>query len=243
MQGKRCLVTGGSRNLGREICEQLGAAGAKVAFTFKDRDDEAERTATRLRELGCEPHLFRGDASDAGHVRETVNALHGAWGGIDVLVNNAGYTKILPIALLEEADWDQMMAVNAKSAFLFSREVLRGMLRQRSGRIVSIGSFAARRIVGAPVHYAASKAALEAFTVALAHEVGRYGILVNCVSPGLLDVGMSQRIPAHHVADFRAQAATGELIPARDVAQTVLWLVSDANTSMTGARIEIDGGL
>lgn len=243
MKGKRCLITGGSRNLGRALCRRFAEAGAQVAFTYRSRDDEAETTEVMLRELGCEPLRFRGDASDAAHVHATVRAVHEAWGGVDILVNNAGFTKILPIALLEEADWDHMMATNAKSAYLFSREVLRGMLKQKGGRIVSVGSFTARRVVGAPVHYVASKAAMEAFTVALAHEVGRYGVLVNCVSPGLMDIGMSQRIPSHHVADFRRHAATRQLTPAADVVETVFWLASDANTSVTGARVEIDGGL
>lgn len=243
LTNKRCLVTGGSRNLGRALCVGLAEAGAKVAFTYLSRDADAERTLETLRELGAEPLAFKGDASDPAHVKETIKALNEAWGGLDVLVNNVGISKILPIALLEEADWDKMMAVNVKSAYLFSREALRGMLKQRSGRIISIGSFASRRIIGAPVHYAASKAALEAFTLALAHEVGKYDVLVNCVSPGLADVGMSQRLPAHHVTDFMSQAATGQLVPGADVAATVVWLASDANTSVTGARIEVDGGV
>ena len=243
LDGKRCLVTGGSRNLGRAISLGLAQAGAKVAFTYVNRDDEAARTLELLRDAGAEALAFKGDASDAAHVKSTIAALDEAWGGVDVLVNNAGITKILPIALLEEEDWDKMMATNVKSAFLFSREALRGMLRQRSGRIISIGSFAARRIIGAPVHYAASKAALEAFTLALAHEVGKYDVLVTCVSPGFVDVGMSQRLPVHYLTDFKSQAATGALVPASDVAEAVVWLASDANTSVTGARIEVDGGV
>ena len=115
-----------------------------------------------------------------------------SWGGIDVLVNNAGINQVLPIALLEEADWDAVMDVNVKGAYLFSRAALKPMIRARRGHILNIGSFASERMIEAPVHYAAAKSALRGFTEALAREVGRYNIQVNLLAPGLLDAGLSR---------------------------------------------------
>jgi NAD(P)-dependent dehydrogenase (short-subunit alcohol dehydrogenase family) len=114
LEGKRCLVTGGSRGLGRAIAEAFASHGAKVAFTFRSDTADAEATRASLAARGCEPLVFQGSVADAAHVKATVAALIAAWGGIDVLVNNAGITQILPIALLEEADFDAVMAVNVK---------------------------------------------------------------------------------------------------------------------------------
>ena len=243
LEGKNCLITGGSRNLGRFLCLEFAKAGANIAFTFHQRDQEAQQTIELLKAEGCEPLVFQGSVSDAKHVNETIKALVEAWGQIDILVNNAGLTQILPIGLLEEKDWDKVMATNVKGPYLFSRAVLRPMIRARRGHILNISSFAADRIVGAPVHYAASKAALRAFSDALAKEVGRYNIQVNALSPGMLDVGMSQRLPRHYVEDYTRQAALGELVSSQKVAKLAVWLVSDQNTFMTGSKIVVDGGL
>ena len=112
--------------------------------------------------------VFKGSVADGSHVKETVAAVVKEWGGVDVLVNNAGITQVLPIALVEEKDWDLVMDVNAKGAFLFSRACLKHMIKAKAGRILSIGNFASERMVEAPVHYAASKAALRGMTEALA---------------------------------------------------------------------------
>ncbi len=199
LAGKRCLVTGGSRGLGFALCQEFTRAGARVALTFSRNREDAEEARQRLAELGAEPLLFQGSAADAAHVTKTVAALNQDWGGIDILVNNAGITQILPIALLEEADWDLVMDVNVKGAYLFSRAVLKSMIRARAGSILNIGSFASERVIESPVHYAAAKSALRGFTEALAREVGRYNIRVNLFSPGLLDVGMSRALPQHRL--------------------------------------------
>src|SRR4030095_13129246 len=114
-------------------------------------------------------------------------------------VNNAAVNQVLPIALLEEQDWDALMDVNVKGPYLFSRAVLKGMIRARSGHILNVGSFASERIIESPVHYAASKSALRGLTEALAREVGRYDIKVNLLAPGLLDVGLAAALPQHRI--------------------------------------------
>ena len=241
--GKRCLITGGSRGLGLAIAKACAAHGAKVAFTFSTDTTDAAAARASVAELGYEPLVFQGSVADAAHVKATVTELVKAWGGIDVLVNNAGITQILPIALLEEADWDAVMDVNVKGAYLYARAVLRSMIRARSGHILNIGSFASERVIEAPVHYAAAKSALRGMTEALAREVGRYNIKVNLLSPGLLDVGLAQMLPKHRIAEYLAQSSLGRLGTAAEIAELATFLVSDDNSFMAAAKIVADGGL
>jgi 3-oxoacyl-[acyl-carrier protein] reductase len=181
--------------------------------------------------------------ADSAHVSETVQAVTKEWGGIDILVNNAGITQLVPIALLDEADWDHVMDINVKGAYLYSRAVLRPMLKARSGHILNVGSFAADRVIAGPVHYAASKAALKGLSTALAAEVGRYGIAVNYLAPGLLDCGLAHRLPPHRLQDFKEQSALRRVASAAEIADLATWLVSTENSFMTGASIAADCGL
>ncbi|MBA3458923.1 MAG: SDR family oxidoreductase [Deltaproteobacteria bacterium] len=243
LAGKRCLVTGGSRGLGRAMCEAFATAGAKVAFTYRTDTSDAEAAKASLVALGCEPLVFQGNVADSAHVKDTVAAVVATWGGVDVLVNNAGVTQILPIALLEEADFDQVMAVNVKGPYLFSRAVVRSMIRAKSGHILNIGSFASERVIEAPLHYAAAKSALRGMTESLAREVGRYNIKVNLLSPGLLDCGLARMLPKHRIQEYLAQSSLGRLGTAREIAELATFLVSDDNSFMAAAKIVADGGL
>lgn len=243
LEGKRCLVTGGSRGLGLAFCQAFARAGAKVAFTFSKNVEDANDARERISQAGAEPLVFQGSVADAKHVERTVTALGEAWGGVDVLVNNAGPTQILPLALLEEADWDAVMNTNVKGAYLFSRAALKSMIRSRSGHIVNIGSFASERVIEAPIHYAAAKSALRGMTEALAREVGRYNIKVNLVAPGLLDVGLARSLPRHRLDEYLAQCPMGRLGSIDEIANAVVFLVSDENSFMTGAKLVFDGGL
>jgi NAD(P)-dependent dehydrogenase (short-subunit alcohol dehydrogenase family) len=244
LEGKRCLITGGSRGLGRAIGVAFARAGAKVAFTFSKRVEDADDARAAIAEAGGEaPLVFQGSVADAAHAQATVASVVKAWGGIDVLVNNAGITQVVPMALLEESDWDEVIDVNLKGAYLFARAALRPMIRARKGHILSIGSFASERVIEAPVHYAAAKAGLRGFTEALAREVGRHGIQVNLLSPGLLDVGLGRMLLPHRITEYVDQAALGRLGTAAEVALFATHLVSDDNAFMTGAKVVLDGGI
>ena len=245
LEDKRCLITGGSRGLGLALGLAFARQGARVAFTYhRNQADAAEATA-RLAEAGggVAPRVFQGSVADAAHAPQVVKDVVAAWGGVDVLVNNAGINQILPIALLEEQDWDTMMAVSVKGAYLFSRAVLKPMIRARGGHILTIGAFTSERVLDASVHYAAAKSALRGFTEALAREVGRYAIKVNLLAPGLLDVGLATMLPQHRLGEYRRQAALGRLGTADELAAMAVFVVSDENTFMTGAKLAVDGGL
>jgi 3-oxoacyl-[acyl-carrier protein] reductase len=241
--GKRCLITGGSRNLGRALCVAFAKAGAKVAFTYHKQDADADITRQLVQQAGADVLVFKGSVTDVEHARATVNDIVKAWGGLDVLVNNAGVMQILPVALLDEADWDKMIDTNLKGAYIFSREVLRPMIRAKQGHILNIGSIAGERIVDSPIHYAAAKAGLQGLTRALAKEVGRYGIAVNNLSAGLLAAGLGQQAPQHHRDEYIINCPLGRLGSLEEVAAFATWLVSDENSFMSGARLAFDGGL
>lgn len=241
---QRVLVTGGSRGLGRSICLAFARQGAQVAFTYHQRHDEALATGEALAATGPHtPLMFQGSVAQPEHARDTVAAVVDAWGGLDVLICTAAISQMLPFSLLEVEDFDQMMAVNVRGTFLFAREALKPMIRQRSGVIMAVGSFVTDRNVGAPIHYAASKGAVRAMCAALAGEVGRYDIRVLCLEPGLLDRGMSRRVPRHRITDWQEQSALGQLLPADEVADSVVWLASPQNSFMTGTTVSIDGGI
>jgi 3-oxoacyl-[acyl-carrier protein] reductase len=245
LAGKRCLITGGSRGLGRALGLAFVRAGARVAFTYHRNSADAEEATRQLADAagGAPPLVFRGSVADAAHAQQVVKEVVAAWGGLDVLVNNAGINQILPIALLEEADWDAMMGINVKGAYLFSRAALRHMIRARAGHVLNIGSFTSERLVDVSAHYAASKSALRGLTEALAREVGRYDIKVNLLAPGLLDAGLGKLLPQHRIAEYVGQCALGRLGTADEVAALAVFLVSPDNTFMTGAKLVADGGL
>lgn len=245
LDGKRAIVTGATRGLGLAIATELAREGARVAITYRKNDADAEEARKQIAAVAATaPLVFKGNVADRAHADDTVKQVSAAWGGVDILVNAAGVTRILPIALLEEADWDEVMSVNVKGVYLFSRAVLKPMIRAKTGgHILTIGSFASERVIEAPVHYAAAKSAVRGFSEALAREVGRYGILVNVLAPGLLDVGLGTLLPQHRLDEYVSQCALGRLGTAEEIAKTAAFLVSDANTFMTGAKLAADGGV
>src|SRR5215831_13606290 len=144
---------------------------------------------------------------------------------------------------MEEEDWDFVMDTNVKGAFLMSRAVLRGMFRRKSGVILNLGSLAGVRMIEAPVHYYTSKAAIKGFTEALAKEVARHKIRVLCLAPGLLEDGVGRNLPEHKLADYLKHCSLGRVGRFEEVARLAAFLVSDANSYMSGETIVVDGGV
>ena len=243
LQGKRALVTGGSRGLGRAFCEKLSAEGADVAFNYSS--DEAGAAATRalIEGAGRRALAFKVSVLDEDGLGKGTDTIEKDWGGLDILINNAGVSQPLPIALMDRADWDGMMDVNVTGASLSTRAAVRGMIRRRAGNILNIGSLAGERAIESPVHYAASKAALRGFTESLSKELARYNIRVNCLAPGLLEDGVARNLPAHHLAEYLKYVPIGRIGTLEEVAAFAAFLVSDRNSYMSGETILMDGGL
>lgn len=243
LSGKRILITGGSRGLGRALCTELGKRGAKIAFTYTRDPDTASATLAALAELSVEARPYRVSVLDEPGTAAMVKELESTWGGIDVLVNNAGITQNLPLALLEEADFDRVMDVNVKGTYLTTRAVVRGMIRRKAGTILNMGSLAGERMIEAPIHYCASKAAVRGMTEALAKELSRYNIRVLCLAPGLLEDGVGKNLPDYRLADYLKHCALGRVGTLAEVAGFAAFLISDENGYMNGATVVMDGGL
>jgi len=240
MTNRRVFVTGGARGLGRAICLAFAKRGAKVAFTYVKNEEAAKAT---LAELGEDGLAFKAQAFDATETENAVRAVEQKWGGIDVLVNNAGVTQNLPLALMEEDDFDHVMRVNVKGVFVTSKAVLRGMIRAKKGVIVNIGSLAGIRMIEAPIHYCASKAAVVGLTQAMAKEVARHNVRVVCLAPGLLEDGLGRNLPEHRLADYLKHCAVGRVGTFAEVAEACVFLASEDASYAWGTTVLMDGGV
>jgi NAD(P)-dependent dehydrogenase (short-subunit alcohol dehydrogenase family) len=240
LSGKRALITGASRGLGRAMALRFAAEGARVAISYARDAKAAEAT---LAACGAEALGFQVSVLDVAGTTAMVAALEEKWGGIDVLVNNAGVSQALPLALMEEEDWDRVLDVNLKGAFLTTRAVVRGMVRRKAGVVLSIGSLAGERMIDAPIHYCASKAALRGFTEALAKEMARYKIRALCLAPGILEDGVAKHLSEPRLRDYLQHCALGRVGTLDEVARFAAFLVSDACPYMSGATVVMDGGV
>jgi len=241
LAGKKILVTGGSRGLGRALCLAFTTHGAEVAFSWTTNQAAADETVSLSSQKGKPSLSFRASVLDSAAVTTMVKELQQRWGRIDILVNNAGVSQNLPLALMEESDWDYVMDTNVKGAFLMSRAVLRGMYRRKSGAILNLGSLAGVRMIEAPVHYYTSKAAIKGFTEALAKEVARHNIRVLCLAPGLLEDGIGRNLPEHKLEDYLRHCALGRVGTFAEVAEFAAFLISDRNSYQSGSTVVMDG--
>lgn len=242
LDGKRVLITGGSGGIGQGLCQVAAREGARVAFTWQGNADGAKATESLVREAGGEVRSLQVDLCRPEAAREIIASLEATWGGVDGLVNNAGASEAMPFVLIDDADFAAVMELNLFAAFRLCREAVRGMIRRKHGRIVNISSMVASRAVPGPVHYAASKGALEGLTRSLAHEVGAYDILVNAVAAGIFEGGLKSTIPDHHQRRYREACALGRFGQPAECGELVAWLLSNRNTYMNGAVLHLDGG-
>ncbi len=244
LKNQRMLVTGGSGGIGRGICEVAAREGARVAFTWNRGQDGADETRARIesQSQGGECLSLQVDLSGPGAVERTVATVEEAWDGIDVLVNNAGVSESIPFVLLDDDDLQEVMEINFFSAFRLCRAAVRGMVRRKYGRIVNISSIASSRAIPGPVHYAASKGAIDGMTRSLAQEVGPYGVLVNAIAAGIFDAGMRSTIPEHHQQRYISGCALSRLGQPTECGELTAWLASPRNTYMNGAVLVFDGG-
>ena len=241
LQGKVALVTGGARGIGRAIALRLAQDGAKVAIV--DMADAGEATARELQALGSPALFVKADISSGEKVGEAVASVERSLGPVDILVNNAGITRDGLLAFMSENDWDSVMAVHMKGTFLMTKAVIRGMLKRRSGSVVSISSVVGRRGNAGQANYSAAKAGLIGFTKSVAREVASRNVRVNAVAPGYIETDMTAALDESARNAIISQIPLGRIGSPRAVADAVAYLVSDAASFVTGAVLPVDGGL
>ncbi len=243
LRDKIAFVTGGSGAVGRAIVRVLAREGCPVAYSYKSGQDVAQRMDQELAAEGLHVRSFHLDVTDAKALTGLAERIEEDMGPVDVLVNNAGIAQVLPFVMIEEADWDRMMDVNLKSMFLVTKAFVRGMIRRKHGSVINMGSLAGVRMLEVPVHYAAAKSGVTGFTMALARELGRYGIRVNAVVPGMLDEGVSSNVPAKQRQQYESHCALSRVGACEEVAQVVAFLASDRSSYVNGQSIQVDGGI
>ena len=241
LSGKVALVTGASRGIGHGIATMLAARGAHVVAAA--RSNHADTTVAAIKEGGGAAEVASVDVGDRGAVEQAIAATLERHGRIDILVNNAGITRDQLLLRMKQDDWDEVMRTNLTGAFLCAQAVIRPMIRQRGGRIVSVSSVVGQAGNAGQANYAASKAGLIGFSRALAREVASRGITVNVVAPGLIDTEMTRAISEKAHGDWAAQIPLGRLGATTDVAAAVCFLVSDEASYITGQVLAVNGGM
>lgn len=243
LDGKTAFVTGGTGAIGSAIVRCLVCHGAQVAFSFHLRKNEARQLELEFADPGRCVKAYELDVIDAAASMRLAQTMEQELGPVDILVNNAGTTQIMPFALIEEEDWDRVMDVNVKGTFLVTRAFVRSMIRRKTGAIVNLGSLAGMRVLEVPVHYAAAKAAVVGFTMALARELCRYHIRVNAVVPGMLTEGVSDLVPEKQRQDYIQHCTLGRAGKPEEVAELIAFLASDRAGYINAQAIHIDGGV
>jgi 3-oxoacyl-[acyl-carrier protein] reductase len=236
------IVTGGSRGIGRAVAQCLVEDGASVVVSGLD-PARLEAATKELEGLGVPVLGVVADAARREDAERLVDQTKDRFGRIDVLVNNAGITRDALLVRMKDEDWDRVLDVNLRGAFLMTRAVAKVMMRQKGGRIINIASAAGAMGNPGQANYSAAKAGLIGLTKAVARELSRWGILVNAVAPGLIETDMAAALPQDAREALLAQVPLGRIGSGREVAEVVRFLAGDGATYVTGQVLHVNGGL
>jgi 3-oxoacyl-[acyl-carrier protein] reductase len=242
LQGQVVLVTGATRGIGKAIAVALGQAGATVIGTATT-DAGAHAIGEYLAPAGIAGCGATLNVTDGAAVDALVATIEKDFGAVSILVNNAGITRDNLLARMKDAEWDAVIDTDLKSVFRLSRAVLRGMMKARAGRIISITSVVGSSGNPGQINYSAAKAGIAGLTRSLAREIGSRSITVNCVAPGFIDTDMTRALPQAQRDQLLAQIPLARLGRPEDVAAAVLFLVSPGASYITGATLHVNGGM
>lgn len=239
LSGKTIFVTGGTGYLGQGICKKASQYGAKVIFSYNRNEDKAQKLLSEI--PGSRSIMM--DLRKVSDITQKIEQLYKEEAKIDILVNNAAISQIMPFAMLEEDDVDLVLDINIKGTIFVTKAVVRGMIKNKHGVIVNMGSIAGQRILDVPLTYAMTKAAIPGMTHSLSAELKRFDIRINTVIPGMMEGGVAKGIPDDMRNDFIRHCSRGRAGNAEDVAELVCFLASDKASYINGQNITVDGGI
>jgi len=239
---KLVLVTGASRGIGQAIALTLGKSGATVIGTAT-----SEEGANKISKIFTENNILgkgmRLNVTDNEQISELLKSITADYGSVDILVNNAGITRDNILVRMKEDEWDDIINTNLSSVYKMSKGVLRGMIKKRSGRIISITSVVGAMGNAGQSNYAAAKAGIMGFTKSLAREVGVRGITVNAIAPGFIETDMTNKLPEDQKVALASQIPMARLGTVDEIAQSVLFLASESGSYITAQTLHVNGGM
>ena len=242
LDGQVTLVTGASRGIGRAIAESLGKAGATVIGTATS-ESGATAISAYFKAAGINGVGKMLNVTDTDSIDTVLKEITTEYGAITVLVNNAGITRDNLMLRMKEEEWSDIMTTNLTSVFRLSKACLKGMMKARHGRIISISSVVGATGNAGQANYAAAKAGVVGFSKSLAQEIGSRGITVNVVAPGFIDTDMTRELPEEQRKNLMSNIPLGKLGEAEDIANAVLFLVSDMGSYISGETLHVNGGM
>jgi len=242
LDSKIVLVTGASRGIGQAIALTLGASGATIIGTATSETgaDKISKTFAKNNISGKGMSL---NVNDNNQISELINIISEDFGSVDILINNAGITRDNLLIRMKEEEWNEIMNTNLTSVYKMSKAVLRGMIKKKAGRIISITSVVGAMGNAGQTNYAAAKAGIMGFTKSLAREVGVRGITVNAVAPGFIQTDMTDALPEDQKDELAAQIPMGRLGSVNEVAEAVLFLAGDSGAYITAQTLHVNGGM
>ena len=242
LDGKVVLVTGASRGIGQAIALTLGGAGATVIGTATS-ETGADKISKTFANNNISGKGMTLNVTDNNQISELINTISEDYGSVDILINNAGITRDNLLMRMKEEEWDDIIDTNLASVFKMSKAVLRGMIKKKAGRIISIASVVGAMGNSGQTNYGAAKAGIMGFTKSLAREVGTRGITVNTVAPGFIQTDMTDALPDEQKEVLTAQIPMGRLGTVNEIAQAVLFLAGDSGAYITAQTLHVNGGM